>query len=43
MRPIGSGLCRSFTDPYACEAEEEEFNGDVVLHLDFTKRTLAVN
>lgn len=40
----GFGLCPSYADPYDCEEEEEAFGeGDVVLHVDYTTKTLAVN
>lgn len=40
----GFGLCPSYRDPYKCEEEEDAFgDGDSVLHIDFTSRTLAAN
>jgi hypothetical protein len=40
----GFGLCTSYTDPYACEEEEAAFGiADSVLHLDYTRKTLAAN
>jgi len=40
----GFGLCPSYTDPYKCEEEEAAFGeGDMVLHLDYTSKTLSAN
>ncbi|PMD26740.1 hypothetical protein NA56DRAFT_654528 [Hyaloscypha hepaticicola] len=40
----GFGLCTSYTDPYKCEEEESAFGlGDIVLHLDYTSKTLSAN
>jgi hypothetical protein len=40
----GFGLCTSYTDPFRCAEEESGFgSGDVVLHLDYTSKTLAAN
>jgi hypothetical protein len=41
-----SGLCPPYTDPYRWEEGEEEsawVNGDMVLHLDHTSKTLSGN
>jgi hypothetical protein len=43
-RAYGFGLCTSYTDPYKCEEEEAAFGkGDVVLHLDYTSKTLSAS
>jgi hypothetical protein len=40
----GFGLCPSYTDPYKCEEEEAAFGeGDMVLHLNHTSKTLSAN
>lgn len=40
----GFGMCPSYTDPYKCEEEEAPFGeGDMVLHLDYTNKTLSAN
>jgi len=40
----GFGLCASYTDPYECEEEEDAFgDGDMVLHIDYTSKTLSAN
>jgi len=39
---LGLGLCTSYTEPYMCEKEEAAFSdGDMVLQLDYTNKTLA--
>jgi hypothetical protein len=40
----GFGLCSSYTVPYKCEEEEAAVgDGNIVLHVDFTSKTLAAN
>lgn len=40
----GFGLCSTYTDPYKCEEEESAFeDSDVVLHIDYTSKTLSAN
>lgn len=38
----GYGLCRHYTDPYACEREEQHLPEQRLLHLDFTPNSLSV-
>ena len=38
---LGMGLCRQYTDPYACEREEYHFPTQRLLHLDFTPESLS--
>ncbi|KAI4189635.1 MAG: hypothetical protein LQ346_005077 [Caloplaca aetnensis] len=37
----GFGLCRQYTDPYACEREEQRFPPQRLLHIDFTIHSLS--
>ena len=37
----GKGLCRTYTDAYACESEESELPHQRVLHLDLNSETLS--
>ncbi|KAI4280480.1 MAG: hypothetical protein L6R38_004426 [Xanthoria sp. 2 TBL-2021] len=37
---FGFGLCRNYTDPYACEREEQHFPPQRLLHIDFTPNSL---
>ncbi|KUJ17711.1 uncharacterized protein LY89DRAFT_718352 [Mollisia scopiformis] len=40
----GYGLCATYADPYKCEKEENAMkDGDELLHLDYTNRTLSAN
>ncbi|KAL8746286.1 MAG: hypothetical protein Q9184_007769 [Pyrenodesmia sp. 2 TL-2023] len=37
----GYGLCRHYTDPYACEREEQHIPEQRLLHIDFTPQSLS--
>jgi hypothetical protein len=38
---FGMGLCKQYTDPYACEREEVHFRDHWLLHLDFAPDSLS--
>jgi hypothetical protein len=38
---FGMGLCKQYTDPYACEREESHFSSQWLLHLDFAPDSLS--
>lgn len=38
---FGFGLCHDYTDPYACEREEQHFPPQRLLHIDSTPDSLT--